>query len=501
MKYILCHDVGTSGNKAVLVSLKGEIKAYVRENYRVMYSKEGYAEQNPEDWWEAIVKTTRKIVDKPENVAGICFSAQMSGVLPVDEKGRHLMNCLTWLDTRAAGEAERIIGNRLIRYNLIALIRFLRITGGAPGLAGKDPISKILWIKNNEPDIYKETQKFLDVKDYLIFRCTGSFVTSMDCANLTWLMDTRKGKMCWSETLLKKYGIEREKLPEIKASTDAAGKLTREAAEELGLVEGTPVVVGAGDITSAAVGSGAVMEGEIHAYIGTSAWLAAHLKKRKVDVFHYMGCLCSANPEMYLCIAEQETAGGCYEWLRNNFFPEYNFSELDEMVKKSDPGSKGLIFTPWMFGERSPLDDHDVRAGFYNLGLDHSASEVIRSVLEGVALNLRWALMYFEKLSGKSEWLNFIGGGAKSDVWLQIFADVLKKEVRKISDPQEAGAKGAAFIAMIGLGYLKGFDEVKKLTKVEKVFRPIKENSEVYDKLFERFRKIYKKKVSRAGVI
>jgi len=204
---------------------------------------------------------------------------------------------------------------------------------------------------------------------------------------------------------------------------------------------------------------------------------------------------------MYLCIAEQETAGGCYEWLRNNFFPEYNFSELDEMVKKSDPGSKGLIFTPWMFGERSPLDDHDVRAGFYNLGLDHSASEVIRSVLEGVALNLRWALMYFEKLSGKSEWLNFIGGGAKSDVWLQIFADVLKKEVRKISDPQEAGAKGAAFIAMIGLGYLKGFDEVKKLTKVEKVFRPIKENSEVYDKLFERFRKIYKKKVSRAGVI
>jgi xylulokinase len=201
---------------------------------------------------------------------------------------------------------------------------------------------------------------------------------------------------------------------------------------------------------------------------------------------------------MYLCIAEQETAGGCYEWLRNNFFDNTDFSELDKIAEKAEVGCKGLIFTPWMFGERSPLDDHGVRAGFYNLSLDHSRSEVVRAVLEGVALNMKWALMYFEKLSGETSWINFIGGGSKSDVWLQIFADALKKEVRKIENPQEAGAKGAAFIAMIALGHLRSFEDIKKLVKVEKTFKPIKENSEIYDRQFEKFRKIYKKKVSRA---
>jgi xylulokinase len=418
----------------------------------------------------------------------------------VDENCNPLMNCLTWLDTRAAEIARKIVGGRLFKYNLISMLRFIRITGGGPGLAGKDPISKILWLKYNEPDIYRDTYKFLDVKDYLAARCTGNFTTSMDNANLTWLMDTRKNRMCWSDTLLKKYGIDREKLPEIRASTDVVGKLTKKAAEELGLLEGTPIVSGAGDITSAAIGSGAVLENEIHAYVGTSDWLAAHMKKRKLDIFHYIGCLCSANPEMYLCIAEQETAGACYEWLKSNFFESLTPAELDRIASEAEPGSGGLIFTPWMFGERAPIDDDEIRAGFYNLSLDHTRSEVVRAVLEGVALNMKWALKYFEKLTGQAEYIHFIGGGAKSDLWLQIFADALKREVRKIAEPEQAGAKGAAMIAMVGLGYLRGFEDVKKLVRVEKVFKPSKERAEIYDKLFERFRKIYKKKVSRAGI-
>lgn len=500
MKYILCHDVGTSGNKAALVALDGTIKSSTRADYGLLHPKEGYAEQNPEDWWRAIVETTRKVVENPEDVVAMSFSAQMAGVVPVDENCNPLMNCLTWLDTRAAEIARKIVGGRLFKYNLISMLRFIRITGGGPGLAGKDPISKILWLKYNEPDIYRDTYKFLDVKDYLAARCTGNFTTSMDNANLTWLMDTRKNRMCWSDTLLKKYGIDREKLPEIRASTDVVGKLTKKAAEELGLLEGTPIVSGAGDITSAAIGSGAVLENEIHAYVGTSDWLAAHMKKRKLDIFHYIGCLCSANPEMYLCIAEQETAGACYEWLKSNFFESLTPAELDRIASEAEPGSGGLIFTPWMFGERAPIDDDEIRAGFYNLSLDHTRSEVVRAVLEGVALNMKWALKYFEKLTGQAEYIHFIGGGAKSDLWLQIFADALKREVRKIAEPEQAGAKGAAMIAMVGLGYLRGFEDVKKLVRVEKVFKPSKERAEIYDKLFERFRKIYKKKVSRAGI-
>jgi len=310
-------------------------------------------------------------------------------------------------------------------------------------------------------------------------------------------MDTRKNKMKWSDAILRKYGIDRQKLPVLKPSTDIAGKLLKSSADEMGLDEGIPVVVGASDLSSAAVGSGAVLDRETHANIGTSSWLGAHLEDRKTDVFHYIGSICSANPNKYICIAEQETAGVCYEWIRSNFFPDKDFTELDRIAGESEPGSEGLIFTPWMLGERAPIDDDHVRAGFYNLGLRHGRREILRSILEGVAFNLKWALIYFEKLIGDIEWINFIGGGAKSDLWMQIFADVLNKEVRRVADPQEASAKGAAYIAMVALGYLKKFDDIKKVVRVDRAFRPIKENNEVYEKMFKIFRKIYKKKVSR----
>ena len=492
--------MGTSFTKTVLVDLKGNIRGVEREGYEVYHPKEGYAEQNPDDWWNAITTTTRKIVENlshDDEIVAISFSAQAAGTLPIDKDGKPLMNCLTWLDTRASGISWKLFGSSLTKYNLLSLMTFLRITGGGPGLAGKDPISKILWIKNNEPDIYRDTYKFLDVKDYLIYKTTGNFITSYDGGNLTWLMDTRKNKMKWSDAILRKYGIDRQKLPVLKPSTDIAGKLLKSSADEMGLDEGIPVVVGASDLSSAAVGSGAVLDRETHANIGTSSWLGAHLEDRKTDVFHYIGSICSANPNKYICIAEQETAGVCYEWIRSNFFPDKDFTELDRIAGESEPGSEGLIFTPWMLGERAPIDDDHVRAGFYNLGLRHGRREILRSILEGVAFNLKWALIYFEKLVGDIEWINFIGGGAKSDLWMQIFADVLNKEVRRVADPQEASAKGAAYIAMVALGYLKKFDDIKKVVRVDRAFRPIKENNEVYEKMFKVFRKIYKKKVSR----
>jgi len=501
MKYILAYDVGTSFTKTIVVDLNGNIISLEREGYEVITPKEGYAEQDPNDWWKAITTSTRRAIEKipnKEDIVAMVFSAQAVGTLPVDKNGKPLMNCLIWLDTRAAEIAWEIVGSKITKYNLIAMYRFLRITGGGPGLAGKDPISKILWIKRHLPDVYRETYKFLDVKDYLIYKTTGKYITSYDLGNLTWLMDTRKGKMNWSQTILRKYGIDIEKLPLIKSSIEVAGKLKKEPAEELGLKEGVPVVVGASDLSSAAVGSGAILEGETHANIGTSSWLGAHVGKRKTDIFHYIGSICSANPDMYLCIAEQETAGACYDWLRNNFFPNATFQELDSIAEESEPGAGGLIFTPWMLGERAPLDDDDVRAGFFNLSLGHNKSDFLRAVLEGVAFNLKWALLYFEKLIGRIEWINFIGGGAKSDLWLQIFADILKKEVRRVSDTQEASAKGAAYIAMIALGYLKSFEDVKNIVKIEKIYKPNKENEQIYDKLFDQFRKIYKKKVSRA---
>ncbi len=506
MKYIVAHDVGTSGSKGTLIDLKLNVIASESAEYKVLFPHKGYAEQNPEDWWDAVTKTTQSITEKSgikgEDIVGVVFSAQMAGLIPMKE-GTPLLNCLTWLDTRAADQAHKIIGKGALKisgYSLLPLLRFLRITGGAPGLAGKDVISKILWLKKEEPDIYKEADILLDVKDYLVYKCTGTAVTSRDCANVSWMMDTRPGKLCWSDAILRKYDIDVSKLPEIRKSTDIAGLITEKASEELGIPEGTPVLTGAGDMASAAIGSGAVLEGETHVYIGTSSWAAAHLKSRKKDLSHYIGSICSANPEMYLCVAEQETASGCLEWIKNNVIREFTHEQLNEYVSTVEPGAGGVVFTPWLFGERSPLDDPEVRGGFYNLSLEHSRGHMARAVYEGVAVNIKWALTYFEKLVSKTRRLDkiyIIGGGAKSDVWCQIFADAFTKPVLRVENPVDAGARGAAGIALVGLGHVNGFDEVKQLIHVEKEFEPNKENTPIYEKILEEFKAIYKKRVSR----
>jgi xylulokinase len=213
-----------------------------------------------------------------------------------------------------------------------------------------------------------------------------------------------------------------------------------------------------------------------------------------------MGSICSANPDMYLCVAEQETASGCLEWIKNNVIRELDYDELNEYVSTVDPGAHGVIFTPWLFGERSPLDDPDVRAGFYNLSLEHTRGHMARAVYEGVAVNIKWALQHFEKLVSKTRPLTqiyIIGGGAKSDVWCQIFADAFCKPVLRVEHPVDAGARGAAAVALVGLQHVKSFEDVKKLITVEKEFKPIKENTAIYDKILDNFRDIYKKKVSR----
>ena len=500
-KYILAHDVGTSANKAVLVRLDNTIVGRKTAEYCVHHPERGYAEQSPSDWWNAVVTTTRDLLDstgtKPSDIVGLVFSAQMAGTLPVDDEGEALMPCMIWLDTRAAEQAKKIWSGviKVSGYSVFTLMRFLRITGGAPGLAGKDGISKMLWLKENEPDIYSKAFKFLDSKDYLLYKSTGNFVTSRDNANITWLMDTRTERLCWSDSILKKYGINREKLPEIKKSTELAGRLTAEAAEDLGLSPGTPVVVGAGDITSAAIGSGAVTENQIHAYVGTSSWVACHTSRRKKDVRHYVGSICSANPDMYLCIAEQETAGACLDWVKAQMFKEKVeevYELFDHMAANVEPGSRGLIFTPWLFGERAPVDDPTIRGGFHNLSLDHSSGHIVRAVLEGVAFNMKWALNCLEKLTQRADAINIIGGGALSRTWCQIFADVLNRRMKQVCDPKEAGAKGAAIIAAVALGHIKRLEDAERLVRIDEVFEPNLENLKLYEGIFKEFKNIYK---------
>ncbi|MGQ4892832.1 MAG: xylulokinase [Candidatus Njordarchaeia archaeon] len=506
-KFIIAYDIGTTLLKTAILNEKLEVLAKETMGYPIHVPQKGYAEQDPLDWWKAIVETTHRAMEDAnitkEKISGIIFSAMMSTLIPINKDGEPLTKALTWLDTRAAPQAEKLVSKGILKvsgYNLFSLWKFLRITGGAPGLAGKDNISRIIWFKEEAPDIYRDTYKFLDAKDYLIYKTTGETVTSRDLAHLWWLMDTRPKVMDWSKALLKKYKIDREKLPEIKLSIDIAGKLKRKAARELGLKEGTPVIVGAGDITTVAVGSGAVRENEFHVYIGTSDWVAAHSKERKLDIFHYIGPLNSAIPDRYLIIAEQETAGACLDWVKENMFKEEMdqmgekvYDLFDEIVSKIPPGAEGLIFTPWLAGERAPLDDETVRGGFHNLSIEHNREHMVRAVMEGVAFNMYWVLEYMEKLLKPVNWVNFVGGGALRKQWNQILADMFGKEIRKVEMPREVGVRGATIIALVALKHFESFEQASSIIKIEKVYKPNLEVTKFYKGIFKEFKEIYNK--------
>ncbi len=505
-KYILTYDLGTTGNKAALYDLRLNLLHQTRVDYPLYYPKLGWVEQDPGDYWKSFIKTTSNLIQQnninSEDILGIILGCQMNCTVPIDSEGNSLMNCINWLDTRAA-ETIRKHTKGLIKISGIGLkklLMFLKTTSGAPGINGKDPISHILWIKENEPEIYKRTFKFLSVKDYIIYKCTNIAVTSRDLGHTSWLMNTDPNIFDWSVKILKKFKIDKEKLPNIKKSTEIAGELTNKAAQELGLRSSIPIFVGSGDIIASAIGSGALNE-QIIICLGTSDWVAAHTSERVKDLIHYTGPISSVDNN-YLCISKQETGTACLDWILNQMFkdemerdkdnPEKIYQYLDEIVEKAKVGSQNLIFTPWMFGERSPLNNPNVRGGFYNLGLYHDRSNLLRAVYEGVAFNIKWALTVVEKLIGKSESINLIGGGAKSNVWCQIISDVLERDINQMENPNLVAVRGSAIIGLVGSGVLKDFSKANSLIKIKNKFTPNSNNKRIYDKLFTEFLNIYK---------
>jgi len=509
-KYIIAHDMGTSGNKAVLLTVYGKILHAVKETYPLYHPEPGYAEQDPEEWWQAVCSTTQTVIKKTginiEDVAGVTFASQVMSLIAVDEKGTPLTRSMSWLDVRAAEVLHRRLWTapKVQGYNIIHLQKFLRLTGGAPGHTGKDQIAKLLWLQENEPKIFKSAYKFLDAKDYIIFKMTGNMVTSVDVAVIWWMLDTRNNRNQWDPELCSLAGITPDKLAEVKESAAIAGRLGKKSAAELGLTPGTPVINGASDLASAALGSGATKEGELHIRIGTSGRVAGHFTKRKLDLVHYTGCIGSTYPQKYyLGIAHQETAGLCLEWLKNKVLyheeqlaEEHNVGQiyqvLDQLAVDAWPGAGGLIFTPWMFGERCPIDDANVRGGLFNVGLNHSREHIVRAVFEGIAFNTRWAMESLEKLYSKTDQLNIIGGGAKSDIWCQIMADITNRSINQVSEPQETTARGIALLASMTLGYIETFEEIGEYVKIKQKYTPDPANRKLYDNLFKEFKNIYK---------
>lgn len=506
---ILTIDLGTSGPKVALFDTKGNWIDHAFAPTPVNFIDGGGAEQDPDGWWQAIVSAWMELksrnIEKISQIKAISTTAQWSGTVPVDKNGKAIYPCINWMDSRGAPYIKNITSGwpMVEGYGLSKLLVWLYKTGGVPTHSGKDPIAHILFIKSELPEIYAATHKFLEPKDYINCQLTGKFTSTFETMLLHWVTQNRNiNKIRYDDRLLKMSGLPKEKLPEMFYATDVIGTVKPDVAETLGLPEGVQVMGGTPDLQSAAVGSGAVRNFEGHLYVGTSSWIGAHVPFKKTDIFHNIASLPSPVHGQYLITNEQETGGAGLNYFRDNLFfhkdlmseskvPDDFFKLINEQIEKVPAGSKGVIFTPWLIGERSPVEDHTVRGAFLNLSQQTDRTHMLRAAMEGVAFNSKWLLKYVEKMAGKPfPYLNFIGGGAKSDVWCQIMADVLDRPIRQVEDPIIANSRGAAFLAAVGLGYTT-FEDISQIININHTFEPNPANRTIYDKMFREFVNIY----------
>jgi xylulokinase len=389
-------------------------------------------------------------------------------------------------------------------YSPVKLQRSLRITGGIPLLTGKDPIGHVLFIQSEYPEIYHRAHKLLDVIDYIDFRLTGQFVTTIDSKSFWWVVDIRDlSRARYDDGMIREWGLDRDKLPELVRSIDVIGVIRKEVADDLGLRRDVSVVAGGYDLPVAAVGTGAVDNYAPSLSISTSSFLTVHVPFKRTDVFHIITTLPGAIPNRYFLVSEQENAGSNLVFLRDNLLyhkdplltvepPADYFVAVNKAAEGVPPGSNGLIYTPWIFGELSPVNDPRIRGGIHNVSLENTRSDLVRAILEGVAFNSRWVLGPMEKFCRRTlSPINFAGGGANSDLWCQIHADVLDRVIRRVKDPIQAVARGAAFIASVGLGLIK-FEDIPRLIEFQGEFHPNSDNRKLYDSLFAEFVNLYK---------
>lgn len=501
---VLAIDLGTSGAKVAVATSHGRILSHDFEPTGLCLLPGGGAEQDPEDWWRAVVLAARSSLEAAEmpagDIAAVSCTTQWSGTVPVNSNGTALGNALIWLDSRGRPYVQRISGGLLsvAGYSVTRLPRWIRLTGGIPSHSGKDSIAHILYLKHDKAAVYESAHKFLEPKDYLNLRLTGEFTATYDSIALHWVTNNRNPyQVTYDEKLLKWTGVDGNKLPDLHRAVEVVGGLRGEAAEDLGLRAGIPVVGGTPDMHSAAIGSGAVRHFQAHLYLGTSSWITCHIPFKKTDLLHNMASLPAALPGRYLVVCEQETAGASLEFVRDRVLgseeAEGGFLRMEHLAGESDVGSGGVIFTPWLYGERTPVEDHTVRGGFHNLSLETTLQDMIRSAYEGVAYNSRWLLEHVEKFAGRRlEPLNAIGGGAQSGLWCRIHADVLQRKIRQVEEPRQANLRGAALLAGMALGDVDA-DEIPECVEIQTEFTPDPQVRDEYDHLYGEFLNIYRK--------
>ena len=471
---VLAYDVGTGGLKAALYSEQGIQIDALFEEYQVRSYQETWAEQDPEAWWSGFCKTTRTLIEKHDihgrDIAVVSFSGQMMACLPVDRSGSALRDCIIWADRRSTAQTKRL-------HERIDEPNYYRITGNK--IYPTYPLPKFMWLKDNEPELYKRTYKFLQPKDYLVCRLTGAFVTDYSDASGTAALDMRN------------------------RSTDSPGTVNRTAARESGLIEGTPVVIGAGDGPCGNLGAGVYSEGNAYIYLGTSSWVSAASRDVVVDPGMVLFNICSVDPNLIYVYGTMQMGGGSFQWLKNTICAvervmaelsgESAYDYMSRQAETSPAGAGNLIFLPYLRGERSPRWNPTARGAFVGLTASHSRADIIRAVMEGVSFNLKIIRDALRSQGAHIEEMRVIGGGAESQLWRQIFADVFRESLRVPELREGATTLGAAVVGGVGVGLFEDYSIVEKLNPIEFVHEPSADEQILnrYDNLFQLFNTVY----------
>ena len=405
------------------------------------------------------------------------------------------------------------MGSGIVKVSGCSLYKLARnlIVNCAGSTSAKDPVWKYKWVENNEPEVYKRIYKWLDIGDYLTSRCTGRIVRTADTAFATFLYDTRKGREGWNRGLLKMYKVNPDHMPEIIDCTELAGALTGKAAAELGLVEGIPVFGGGGDTTFVNIGAGCTRTGDTHIYVGTSGWVSTYLDYQTVDINAMITGVLSAKHGYFNYYAELETAGKCFEWVMNHlaldeigvYLGERKITDveskylslydyLSDEVSKVPPGANGVIFTPWLHGNRCPFEDSRAGGMFFNIRIENGKRDMIRAVLEGICYHLRWLLECEARKVKTSNPIRFVGGGALSPVTCQMLADITGRTIETVNNSQEVGGAGAAIVVASGIKGVDVLDLSQQLVKPNHVYVPNPENKEIYERNYGVFKILYK---------
>ena len=500
-RLVLTVDLGSGGPKVGYVTTRGEVVWWW---YERAYALETVATQDAEDWWRAVVTAARRGQAEGgvsgADVVAVAVTGQWASTVPVDASGRPVAECLMWSDTRGSTYAHDVFGGPVSGYAPGALALWLRRTGGIPSPHGCDPVAHMLHLARDRPDVAAVARWYLEPVDQLTMRFTGVAAATHASMTAAWLTDNRDlDRMAYDDKLVATAGVDPTKLPPLVPGGSVVGTVLPEVADQLGIPATAQVVTGAPDLQNAVVASGCLGDFEGHLTLGTTAWISCPVPAKKSDVVRQMASLPGLGPGFgvssvrYVLGNNQDNAGRALEWFATTVLPGATYAEIEELAASSPPGANGVLFTPWLTGERSPVDDKFARGGFHNVSLTTSRADLARAVLEGVAFNLRWLLEAAEHFTKtRLNPLRVLGGAARMDLWCQVVANVLDRTLERVAEPLVGGLRGAGLYAGLALGDVTP-DALRALVPVDRVFTPETATRAAYTRLAPELPRLYRR--------